>query len=388
MQPTETARPLALLASWEPALTLFASIVLVAALAKLLLFRRFRRLAERTTTRFDDALVAALERYWLPIVILTALLPAVRFSPLADDPRTAIERLVLGLLLLVLTLAGTRFVGAWFAAGQALAGAEPGRPSLIQKVVQAAVLVAGTLVVLDNVGVEIKTLLTALGVGTLAVALALQSTLTNLFAGIQLSVTKPIRVGDFIELEDGTQGHVLDIGWRATRLRQLPNNLVVLPNARLAEMRLINYSLPEEPQTVLVALGVAYGSDLRQVERVAVEVAKSVQAEVAEADPEHDPVVRFHTFNRSSIDFNLVLRARSFHERPALIHEVVIRLHERFAAEGIEIPFPQRVVHLPEGSAEPTRPAPPPARELRGESPAHPPPRTPAAGPRRGAAPG
>jgi|CXWL01.1.fsa_nt_gi small-conductance mechanosensitive channel len=388
MQPTETPPPLALLASWEPSITLFASIVLVAALAKLLLFRRFRRLAERTTTRFDDALVAALERYWLPIVILTALLPAVRFSPLADDPRTAIERLVLGLLLLVLTLAGTRFVGAWFAAGQALAGPEPGRPSLVQKVVQAAVLVAGTLVVLDNVGVEIKTLLTALGVGTLAVALALQSTLTNLFAGIQLSVTKPIRVGDFIELEDGTQGHVVDIGWRATRLRQLPNNLVVLPNARLAEMRLINYSLPEEPQTVLVALGVAYGSDLRQVERVAVEVAKSVQAEVPEADPEHEPVVRFHTFNRSSIDCNVVLRARTFQERPVLIHELVIRLAERFATEGIEIPFPQRVVHLAGGSAGPTPPEPPPARGLRGGSPAHPPPRNPAVGPRKGAAPG
>lgn len=356
MQSTVTTpTPLSLLASWQPSLTLFVAIVLVAALAKLLLFVRFRRLTERTATRFDDALMSALDRYWLPIVVFAAALPATRFSPLADEPRRAIEQLVLGLLLLVLTLAGSRFVGAWFGGAQAVPGDAPGRPSLIQRVVQATVLVAGSLVVLDNVGVEIKTLLTALGVGTLAVALALQSTLTNLFAGIQLSVTKPIRVGDFIELEDGTQGYVLDIGWRATRLRQIPNNLVVLPNARLAEMRLVNYTLPEEPQAVQVAVGVAYGSDLRQVEQVAVEVAKSLQTELPEADPEHEPVVRFHTFNSSSIDCNVVLRARTFQERPILIHQFVIRLTERFEAEGIEIPFPQHVVHRASGSAQTQR---------------------------------
>jgi small-conductance mechanosensitive channel len=189
-------------------------------------------------------------------------------------------------------------------------------------------------------------------VGSLAVALALHPTLSNLFAGIHLSVSKPLRVGDFVELEDGIQGHVVDIGWRATRIRQLANNLVVVPNARLSDMRLINYSLPEAPQSVLVPLGVAYGSDLRRVERVTVEVARSVQTQVPEADPTHEPFLRFHSFGASSIDCNVILRARAYTDRWPLIHEFVVRLQQRFAQEGLEIPFPQRVVHLSSSRSE------------------------------------
>lgn len=336
-------------AGWGTSLAILVAGLVAGWLAKTVLFRRLRALSARTATRTDDLLLEATRRFWLPAIALLAVLPAARFAPLEADRRQVIERLALTLLLIGVTLAASRFVRLWFAAGQPGVAGQPSRPSLVQKVAQGAVLVAGFLLVLDNAGFEIKTLLTALGVGSLAVALALQPTLSNLFAGIHLSVSKPIRVGDFVELEDGLQGHVVDIGWRSTQIRQLANNLVVVPNARLSEMRLINYTLPDAPQTVLVGIGVAYGSDLRRVERVAVEVAKTVQQEVAEADPGHEPFVRFHTFNSSSIDFNVVLRARAFTDRWPLVHEFLIRLKERFDAEGIEIPFPQRVVRV-EGS--------------------------------------
>jgi small-conductance mechanosensitive channel len=295
----------------------------------------------------------ATRRFWLPAIVLFAVLPAARFAPLEPDRRLVVERIALTLLLIGITLAATRFVRLWFTTAEPAAGATPARPSLVQKVVQGAVLVAGFMLVLDNAGFEIKTLLTALGVTSIAVALALQPTLSNLFAGIHLSVSKPIRVGDFVELEDGVQGHVVDIGWRSTQIRQLANNLVVVPNARLAEMRLINYTLPDSPQAVLVGVGVAYGSDLRRVERVVVEVASAVQKEIPEADPLHQPFMRFHTFASSSIDFNVTLRARAFTDRWPLIHEFTMRLKERFDAEGIEIPFPQRVVRLEGPGATP-----------------------------------
>lgn len=340
---------------WGTSLAILAAGLVAGWLAKAVLFRQLRRLSARTATRTDDVLLEATRRFWLPVIALVAVLPAARFAPLEADRRQVIERLALTLLLIGVTLAASRFVRLWFAAAGPAADAPAARPSLVQKVVQGTVLVSGFLLVLDNAGFEIKTLLTALGVGSLAVALALQPTLSNLFAGIHLSVSKPIRVGDFIELEDGTQGHVVDIGWRSTHIRQLANNLVVVPNARLSEMRLINYTLPDVPQAVLVGVGVAYGSDLRHVERVAVEVARSVQQEVAEADPGHEPFVRFHTFASSSIDFNVILRARAFTDRWPIVHEFLMRLKERFDAEGIEVPFPQRVVHL-ERSARASEP--------------------------------
>ena len=336
--------------SWWGSLAILATATLLGLLLRVVLFRRLRRMASRTATLSDDQLIDATRGLWLPAALLAGLLAALRFAPIAAEQRILAERVAVSAILVLVTLAASRFVGLRFASARAPSGDQPGRPSLIQRVVQVAVLVAGALLVLDNAGVEITTLLTALGVGSLAVALALQPTLSNLFAGIHLSVAKPIRVGDFVELEDATQGHVVDIGWRATTLRQLANSLVVVPNAKLVDMRLINYSLPDEPQAVVLPIGVAYGSDLRRVERVTVEVARAVQIEVPEADPSHEPFIRYTGFGASSIDFNVILRSRAFTDRWPLIHEFLMRLKQRFEEERIEIPFPQRVVHLrPEG---------------------------------------
>jgi small-conductance mechanosensitive channel len=331
--------------AWWPALAVLAAATLTGWLARAVLYRRLRRVAQRTETVADDLLLEATHRLWLPSAVVVGLLAALRLAPVAIERRELAERVGVSALMLLLTLAATRFVGLRFTALRAAGGAAPARPSLIQKVTQVAVVVAGSLLILDNAGVEIATLLTALGVGSLAVALALQPTLSNLFAGIHLSAAKQLRVGDFVELEDGMQGHVVDIGWRATTLRQLANNLVVVPNAKIVDMRLVNYTLPDQPQAVVLTLGVGYGSDLRRVERVTVEVARSVQREIPEADPTHEPFVRYSVFGDSSIDFSVILRARTFTDRWPLIHEFLMRVKERFDAEGIEIPFPQRVVH-------------------------------------------
>ena len=341
-------------ARWGAAAGVLVVAVLGGWLAKSVFFRRLRALAAHTATRADDVLLDATRPYWVVAALLLGALPALRLSPLPPDARLTIERFDFAALLVVITLAAARYVTLWFAPS-------PGSPhavhtSLVRNAVRALVFVAGFLLVLDNAGVEIKTLLTALGVGSLAVGLALQPTLSNLFAGIHLSMAQPIRVGDFVELEDGTQGHVVDVGWRATRIRQLSNNLVVVPNARLAEMRLLNYSLPDPPQAVLVPVGVSYASDLRRVEAVTVEVARGLQRELPQADPQHEPFIRYSEFGDSAINFTAILRARSYTERWTVIHEFVMRLKECYDREGIEIPFPQRVVHAPPPPRRPEEP--------------------------------
>jgi small-conductance mechanosensitive channel len=322
------------------------------------LYRRLSELSQRTATRFDDLFLQATRRSWLAISVLAAAIPAASLAPMPNRARLILLRAVLVALLACLTLAANRFLALWFAARRD--PASPARPALLQRVAQVAILLSGGLLILDNVGVDVTTLLTALGVGSLAVALALQPTLSNLFAGIHLSVSKPIRVGDLIELEDGSRGTVVDIGWRTTKLHQPSNNLLLVPNARLSDMRLINYSLPQPTTIVKVTFGVAYGTDLRRAEAVALDVAREVQREVAGAEREHEPAVLFRAFGDSAIAGDAFLSASSYPARATVEHEFIVRLQERFRSEGIELPLPQRVVHLkqPAGSGEAAIPRP------------------------------
>jgi small-conductance mechanosensitive channel len=327
---------------WLAALVAMLVVLAAGRIGRWLLDRHLKRLASRTASPFDDILLDVPRPLWFSATALLALALAIRLSPLPFEPRALLGKLFLSGFLAVVVLGASRLAGAWLRQRAAATGAAA--PTLLQTSARTAVLVAGGLLVLDNAGLEIAPLLTALGVGSLAVGLALQPTLSNFFAGMHLSMSRPIRVGDFIELEDGAQGHVVDVGWRATRLHQLGNNLLVVPNSRLAEMRLTNYSLPEEPQAVLVPVGVGYASDLAHVERVTLDVAREVQRTVPEADPAHEPFLRFHEFGDSAIGFNVILRARTFTDRWLVIDLFVRSLHERYRSSGIEIPFPQRVV--------------------------------------------
>ncbi len=129
---------------------------------------------------------------------------------------------------------------------------------------------------LQSFGISVTPLLTALGVGGLAVALALQDTLSNLFAGINILLSKQTKVGDFIKLSTGEEGFVEDLNWRSTTIRQLANNMVVVPNQKIATSIITNYALPETECSMLVAVGVSYDSDLDHVEKITVAVAKEV----------------------------------------------------------------------------------------------------------------
>lgn len=216
--------------------------------------------------------------------------------------------------------------------------------SIINNIIKLVIIILGLLTILRFLGISITPILTALGVGGLAVALALQETLSNLFAGIQIIAAQQIRPGDYIKLESGESGYVVDVSWRNTTVKMLPNNLVIIPNAKLSNSIITNYNMPEQEMSVLMQVGVSYGSDLEKVESVAIEVAKQVLKEVPGGINDFEPFVRFHTFDSSSINFTVILRCREFVDQYPIKSEFVKRLHKRFKEEGIEIPFPIRTV--------------------------------------------
>ena len=202
----------------------------------------------------------------------------------------------------------------------------------------------GLLVVLQSVGIPIAPMLTTLGVGGIAVALALQDTLSNLFSGVYVLASHKIRIGDFVRLASGEEGYVSDINWRQTTIRALSNNYVIIPNATMASAIVTNFTLPDEETPVAVNLGVGYESDLARVEQVALEVLREVQREVPGAVEGFEPVIRFNLLGDVRVGFTAVMRAKTFTDQFVLRHEFIKRLHRRFRDEGIamDAPFAMR----------------------------------------------
>ena len=221
--------------------------------------------------------------------------------------------------------------------------------SLLTNLVAITIYAAGAIIILGYYGISIAPLITALGVGGMAVALGLQESLANLFAGLHLILSKQVRVGDYIRLDSDNEGRVTDITWRYTTILTSANNTVVVPNAKLSSAILTNYDMPEPQIAVITPVGVSYDSDLEKVETVTVAVAADVM-ERLEGSMVKTPAVFFHTFGDSSIDFNVVLYARRFTDRTQLKHEFIKALTQRYREEGIDIPFPVRTILRPESS--------------------------------------
>ncbi|MBI4211563.1 MAG: mechanosensitive ion channel family protein [Deltaproteobacteria bacterium] len=216
--------------------------------------------------------------------------------------------------------------------------------SIFANLIRFTIFTIGVLIILQTYGISITPILTALGVGGLAVALALQETLSNLFAGLHILVSKMVRPGDYIKINSGEEGYVQDITWRNTSIRMLSNNMIIVPNSKLASSIVTNFYAPETELAVLIDLGVSYASDLEKVERVTMEVGKEVMRDVQGGVPKFDPFIRYHTFADFSIKFTVILRGKEFVDQYLIKHEFVKRLHARYEQEGIEIPVVIKMV--------------------------------------------
>jgi small-conductance mechanosensitive channel len=218
-------------------------------------------------------------------------------------------------------------------------------PGLISKFFNVIIFIIAVAIILSFFQIDITPLIAGVGLGALAIGLALQSTLSNFFAGLHLLSDKPINVGDFIEFEKDISGVVEDIGWRSTRIRMLTDNLLIIPNGQLAEHVIINYSLPKQDMNVWVYCGVSYQSDLRKVEKVTLEVAKEIQNTVEGAVKDFEPAFRYREFGDSNINFTTILRVRGAKDRFVVRNEFIKALKERYDKEGIEISWPVRKIY-------------------------------------------
>jgi small-conductance mechanosensitive channel len=312
---------------------------LLGQIGKYIFVTRLGAIARRTPGQWDDALVHGVGRrvpFWC---LLIGIYIAAGFWVLAPNIANALDK-----TLYVVTAASLTFLAAEVLVkvvrvhGPAIDPALP-TTTLTENLVRIVIVTLGLLVILNGLGLSITPMLTALGVGGLAIALALQDTLANLFAGLYLTVAKQIRIGNYIRLASGEEGYLVDIDWRASRLRQLTNNTVLIPNAKLSQSIVTNYHLPERELAVVIDASVDYGSDLDRVERVVTDVGRDVMQTVPGGVSTFEPHVHFHTLGDPGIGFSVTLQAREFVDQYQVRHEFVKRLHRRFAAEGIAIPI-------------------------------------------------
>lgn len=223
--------------------------------------------------------------------------------------------------------------------------------SLISNVVWFITLVIGALLVLSLLKVDIAPWLTALGVGGLAVSLALQATLTDLISGMLLLSARQITIGHYVKLSTGEEGFITDINWRTTTIRQLSNNDIIIPNSKMTSTSVTNYHTPVPSSSVTIDAAAGYANDLDHVERVAIEVGVEVMREVAGGVPDFTPLVRFNHLGTFGVRFTVILQANEFTDQYLIKSEFIRRLRARFQQEGITPPAPVQTVRLSEANS-------------------------------------
>jgi small-conductance mechanosensitive channel len=336
----------------EVALPLIIFFVTLAAgwLVRRLVMRALRAWTARTHSRPGLILTEALRGPILIWVLILAVHLAIQGSEVPArftrwEPETLLALWILSLTLMFMRVAGdlVRYYGA------EVPGALP-VTTLTRSLAQLGVLILGILVLLKQLHFDVTPMLTALGVGGLAVALALQDTLSNLFGGFYVAIAGQVRLGDYIKLNTGEEGYVTDIGWRSTTIRGLANNLIIVPNAKLAQAIVTNFYLPEKRMSSQVQVGVSYDSDPEQIERLLLEIARQAAKEVPGMLIEPAPSVMFDPgFGDFALGFTLNYQIAEFANQFGVRHELRKRIFRRFKEDGVVMPFPTRTVHLTGG---------------------------------------
>ena len=326
-------------------LLILISSLIVAKIVHFILVKYFKEFAALTKTEIDDTILKIITKPLCIFIVFVGFYIGLKYLSTLESYFTYIDAMFFVGAVLVLALIVSRILSILISQWLTVQKKYEKMPKLASHIIATIIYLIAFLIILDQFGIKITPLLAAFGLGSLVIALALQNTLSNLFAGLHIITDRPINVGDYIDIEGSVSGFVEDIGWRSTRVRTLPNTLVIVPNSKLAESVIINNSLPVLEMSTVVQCGVAYGSDLEKVERVTIDVAKGIQETVPGAIKTFEPFIRYHTFGDSNINFSIILRVEEPVAKYAVMHEFIKALKARYNKEGIEISWPVRKIY-------------------------------------------
>ncbi len=302
------------------------------------------RLAAKTSIKSDDLIINTIRAWVIPWFLALGLYLGLKQLDLESRFYFWIENGLIIFYIFSGTMIISRVVSGLIKIKATGTDAVIHSSSIISNIVTIIIYCLGLLIILQSQGISITPVLTALGVGGLAVALALQPTLSNLFAGLQLISSGNFNRGNFVKLASGEDGYIEDITWRSTTIKAMSDHIIVVPNSKLADMIVTNYDLPQSQLSFVVEVGVAYTSDLDHVEKITKEVIRETLLEAECGVKDFEPVIRFFAFGDSSIMMRAVLRVNKFSDQFLVRSEFIKKMQVRFSKEGINIPFPTRTV--------------------------------------------
>ena len=307
---------------------------------------KIRQIAARTKWKGDDIITRSFSGIIIFIALIISCYFCIHYLPLSDTFKETADKILFSLIVLSISMLIGRVLVGFIKTKTGTSSGVLASSSIISNVTRVIVFMVAILVILQTLGISVTPVLTALGVGGLAVALALQDTLSNLFSGIQVIASQQIRTGDYVKLDTGEDGYISDITWRNTTIRALSNDLIIVPNSKLASAIIRNYQLPDKEVAVLVEVGVAYNSDLEKVERLTVQTAKEVMEKTEGGVKDFDPFIRYHTFGESGIKFTTILRGQEFVSQYLIKHDFIKALYKNFKENAIEFPLPVRMISV------------------------------------------
>ena len=322
---------------WLESFGVFAAIFLIGFLFRRYLMKFIQTSAAKIGIVINDDILATSKNYVSFWLFLAALYASFIIAPVYHTNAVVLKSFYVLFFLSIVLLASSLISKIFQKAVSDAIGVN---------IIKFTVIFVGAILILNQIGVKLTPVLTALGVGSLAVALALQDTLGNFFAGINILASRQIIRGDYIRLDSGQEGKVIEINWRTTKIRELSNSVITIPNTKISSAIVKNFHYNRTELTATVDCGVSYGSDLEKVEKEAINAALEVINASAGAVKNYVPIVRFKEFADSSINFTLIFRVKDVYSRGEITHKIIKNLKKKFDEEHIEIPFPQRVVQI------------------------------------------
>ena len=334
----------------------FFIVILLWALATLIIIvimdRYLRKLAEKTKTDIDQKIIGIVRTPLIFIIILYGFISAFsrleELEGIIDD----LKRIYSICAILVCTWVAFRlFNRVVIFYGKILAKRTDTQLDdilmpVLEKVFGIVIPIIGLILILQSMGVNITVFIAGMGVIGLILAFAAQDTLSNFFSGIHILIDRPFIEGDLIQLTEGDVCEIKEIGMRSCKLYSIYENImIIMPNAKLAGDRIVNLTAPDIKMKIKILIGVAYGTDINKVQDMLLDIAKK-HPQVLKDSEDHQPFVLFTDFGESSLNFMLGVWIDSIYSRGRIKSDIHSEIYRRFNEEGIEIPFPQRVVWM------------------------------------------
>lgn len=312
------------------------------------LFAWLRRFASKTVWEGDDVILKTIQGYIALFFMYGSVYYMLFRIPLTQEWFDRASTTVAVLAIVTATVMFSKLLVGLVRVYTHADDSKVPSASILNNIVRLAVYIVGLLIVLQTLGIAITPILTALGVGGLAVALALQDTLSNLFSGIHVLASRDVKPGDFIEIDSGEQGTVADISWRNTTMKNVNNQLIIVPNSKLSSAIVTNYNMSKRDVVVQLSVDVGYDSSLEKVEQVTMEIANALlkKFKAKKSSGNAEPTVRFTDFAESGITMLLTVRMKSGVNRFEFKHELIKQIHTRFTKEKIDLPYPTRTVYM------------------------------------------